>query len=370
MEKLKATIDSAPVYFAKSADFALDYVTWALCPALREELDDLYSRIRQRHEVNSGQYFIHYTSLAALVSMLGETSREEQKREDQKREDQKREDQKREDQKREDQKREDQKREDQKREEQKGQEQKPGPPLRNGVLRLYDSVHLNDPDEGNYLIGSVLKKFRWLRNPEESHAYIASFVMPDAKKDMSNKLTFWRNYGDEGEGCSLSLPVPRSRLEKVLYGIPEAQQTAKILSPVLVSLNSLVRTAKGPLRKAVQGESARVVWSFLDRIRFLYKSSEYEYENECRFVVPESDIQDKDKIRFQYQDQNNSPRIRHYYEDDALQINKLLVSGSSITLGPCVRYRKNVCFCLDQLKRNAGLSGTEIKCSTIPYRKS
>ena len=345
MEKLKATIDSAPVYFAKSADFALDYVTWALCPALREELDDLYPRIRQRHEVNSGQYFIHYTSLAALVSMLEETSREEQKREEQKREDQKREDQ-------------------------KGQEQKPGPPLRNGVLRLYDSVHLNDPDEGNYLIGSVLKKFRWLRNPEESHAYIASFVMPDAKKDMSNKLTFWRNYGDEGEGCSLSLPVPRSRLEKVLYGIPEAQQTAKILSPVLDSLNSLVRTAKGPLRKAVQGESARVVWSFLDRIRFLYKSSEYEYENECRFVVPGSDIQDKDKIRFQYQDQNNSPRIRHYYEDDALQINKLLVSGSSITLGPCVRYRKNVCFCLDQLKRNAGLSGTEIKCSTIPYRKS
>ena len=115
---------------------------------------------------------------------------------------------------------------------------------------------------------------------------------------------------------------------------------------------------------------AEVVWESLERIRYLYKNEAYEYENECRFVVAESNILDKDKICFEYQDRNNSPaRIRHYYEHEELGIKKLLVTGSSITLGPCVPYPYNMGYYLERLMQQVDLYGPKIKTSKIPYRK-
>ncbi len=323
VEKLKVFVEGGRERFDRDHDLPLEYVTGIVVPALKDVLEGLCLQIEKRHRLDEaenekGHFVIHYTSIAALVSMLQNAP--------------------------------------------------------TSTLRLYDSIHFNDPDEGNYFVRHLilLKKYDWLNKKNLPHAYITSFIIPDAKneKDMSDNLVFWRTYGKEGEGCSLSLPIPRDQLKKVLYGSDKVKHTAGLLSPVLDSLDPLVQISKHPLGKDVQEKLAEVVWKSLEGIRYLYKSEAYEYEKECRFVIPESDA-DKDKICFEDQGQNNSPaRIRHYYEDDALKTNNILITGSSITLGPCVPYPYNIRYYLESLMRKAGLSGPEIRFSKIPYRKS
>lgn len=335
-EKLRIAVERGLEYLEKSNDLALGYIDGSVIPPLKEVLEDCGER-HKLAEADGGEeeVFIHYTSIATLVSMLQNASTSDEDE--------------------------------------------------GSSLRLYDSVHLNDPDEGNYFTRNLNlpKEYDWLnekdplqkRNIQEKrdkpHAYVASFIIPDAEKDMGDNLVFWRTYGREGEGCSLSLKVPRGQLKKVLYGAEGVKETWKLLSPVLDFLSPLVRTHKQRIKKDIQKKLAKAVWESLEGIRYLYKSEAYDYEKECRFVFLESDIPNKDEICFEYQEQNNSPvRIRHYYENKYLKTNKLLATGSTIMLGPCVPYPHNIRYYLEALKRKVNLLGPKINISTIPYRKS
>ncbi len=234
-------------------------------------------------------------------------------------------------------------------------------------LRLYDSLHLNDPDEGNYFFSNfdLPEKYKWIGERDMSHAYIASFIIPNSEKDMNDNLVFWREYGDEGEGCSLSLPIPRSRLQKVLYGTEGLERTCEELGSVLNFLDPLLEIDNSSIQEIL----AATVWESLERIRYLHKDEAYKYEKECRFVVAESNI-DKDKVHFEDQDPQKSPaHVRHYYELEELRIQSLLSTGSIITLGPCVSHPDNVEYYLKILLQRAYLGGQKFKTSRIPYRK-
>lgn len=340
MEKLQKFVKAGREKFDRHGDLDLRYVTGIVAPKLEDVLKGLCHEIEERHKIESEdeQYIdvIHYTSISALVSMLQQAAKNKQNA--------------------------------------AKDEQKSSKDEKTASLRLYDSVHFNDPDEGNYFYHhlNLPKKYDWLGEKKESHAYISSFIH-DPKKDMSDELVFWRTYGKEGEGCSLKLSIPRGQLRKVLYGAAEVQKTGKRLRSVLDSLSPLVSVSKSSLKEKIQKvreKLAETVWESLARILYLYKSEAYAYERECRFVIPKSDI-DEEKVYFEYKEQNNStPRIRHYYEDEALAIEEILPSGSLITLGPCVPYRHDVCHCIEVLKRKADLHGPKIKISTITYRKS
>ena len=330
LEKLKVVVNGGRERLDRSGTLPLEYITDIVCPLLQDVLKGLCRRIEDRHKLDETEnenykYVIHYTSIATLVSMLQDASKGDKK----------------------------------------------------SSLRLYDSVHLNDPDEGNYLARNLLpQKYNWLGKTDVRHAYITSFIFPNSERDMSDNLVFWRTYGQEGEGCALSLRTPLSGLRKVFYGSEEesVKHTVKELQSVLEQLDPLVEIDNTSTRDSIQKELAETVWESLEKIRYLYKSEAYEYENECRFVIPELDIDDREKISIEYQDRNDSPaRIRHYYEnfeDKDFQLNKLMESGSSITLGPCVPYRDNVRYCIEELKRKAGLHGPEVKDSKILYQKS
>ncbi len=189
---------------------------------------------------------------------------------------------------------------------------------------------------------------------------------------MSDNLVFWLTYGHEGKGCSLSLTVPRSQLQKVLYGPKKVKSTANALRSILDLLGQLVKIENRSIRGSIQNKLAETVWKSLERIRYLYKSEACEYENECRFVVAESDISEKDNIRFEDQGRNNSPaRLRHYYEHETLEIKKLLGTNSSITLGPSVSNYYNIHYYIQTLLDKADLSfNPTIKKSSISFRKS
>ena len=170
--------------------------------------------------------------------------------------------------------------------------------------------------------------------------------------------------------CYLS--IPRRGLKKVLYGKENTEPTIELLGMVLDSLEPLITD-----RPCISDRLSDIVWEHLDRFRYLYKSEAHEYENECRFVVGESKLskEDKEKIRFEFQDRNgSSPRVRHYYEHRELAVENILASGSAITLGPCVDYSYNMRYYLDRLKVKGGKSkkglSPEIRVSQIPYRIS
>lgn len=342
MEKLQKLVKAGPEYLEKNLELGMRYVTDSVVPAMKNVVKDVCREIEKRHKLKEPEdgkenFVIHYTSIGTLVSMLQQAAKNKQNA--------------------------------------VKDEQKSSKDETTASLRLYDSVHFNDPDEGNYFYRhlNLPRKYDWLGGKKESHAYIASYIIPDTKRDMGDNLVFWRTYGKEGEGCSLELRIPSGRLGKVLYGPAEVQKTGKRLRSVLDSLSPLVSVSKSSLKEKIQKvreKLAETVWESLARILYLYKSEAYAYERECRFVTHKSDIEEE-KIYFEYKEQNNStPRIRHYYEDEALAIEKILSSGSSITLGPCVPYRHDVYHCLEVLKREANLHGPQIRISTIPYRKS
>ncbi len=164
-----------------------------------------------------------------------------------------------------------------------------------------------------------------MRNGNPSHAYIASFISPLSNngRDMSDNLVFWRTYGREGEGCSLKLSVPSCRLRKVLYGADAARVTECAILPILAILSPLAG-----IDEHTQRILTEAIWEPLERVRYLYKSEAYDYEDEHRFVVHKSDVDEGD-ICFDYSGNGDGQmRVRHYCEQEDLNIHKILVSGT------------------------------------------
>ena len=327
LEKLKVAVNGGQEFFERAGNLPSEYITENVSPPLLDTLDNLYLRIKEHHKVDEpkskeNNLIIHYTTISALVSMFQDASNGAQK----------------------------------------------------SFLRPYDSIHLNDPDEGEYFVRNLNlpKKYDWLGKREVSHAYIVSFILPDNTKNTSDNLVFWQAYGEKGTGCSLSLPVSPAlskQLQKVLYGKKKVKFVADLLRPTLDSLDPLVRIHNQKLREDVREKLAEVVWQYLEKIRYLYKSEAYDYENECRVVVAESEAI-KDKINFEDQKQNNDPAyIRHYYEHETLELQNLFFTGSSITIGPTVSYPQNIKYYLQTLLEQANLYVDEIKISEISYRK-
>ena len=248
-------------------------------------------------------------------------------------------------------------------------------------LRLYDTFHSNDPDEGNYFYRKfkqhLAEEYGWVLKDDKSFhsAYVASFVLPEQNKNTEDDLVFWRGYGKEGEGCSLLIPINtkenmhfRSNLKKVIYEEDKVQVTMEKLQMGLEYLNPLIHAEDSGIKEYAREQLANAFWKLLSEIRYLYKSKAYEHENECRYV---SLGEGGERVFFEYQDRRNDspPRLRHYLEIEALQVKNLLGSNSVITLGPCVPYRSNVQFCLQALLRKAKVYARRVICSEIVYRK-
>lgn len=249
-------------------------------------------------------------------------------------------------------------------------------------LRLYDSNHFNDPDEGNFFDRNIKLPSR-LRAAlamatYSPHAYVASFIIPNTiprtrgagtLRDMGDNLVFWRAYGDEGKGCSLNLVVPKSPLRKVLYGREAVRQARGILVPVLQDIFDFMEPLfRLPSGQDMQVHLAQTVASHLDKLRYLYKSEAYAYERECRYVIPEVDAK-KGLIRFEYEKRDSGlHRVRHYYEVDDLNVKNTFVTGSMITLGPRVDKPDNLRYYLESLLILIRAYGPQFRISGIPYQ--
>ena len=225
---LKTSVETALNYLKNGFESSFHiYLSESVIPNLETLLESLRIKIEKRHSLGKPDDdtrvpVVHYTSVANIVSILQMTS---------------------------------------KREGPWGNSKNELPDERSDSgWRLYDSVHFNDPDEGNYLIRHLgqNKRYRWLEESSVTPAYIASFILPETDADVvSDNLVFWRTYGREGEGCALKINVPRARLWRVLYKPTEEKKTEQVLSPVLNILYPLTIIKKDSIRVQVRKKLGR-----------------------------------------------------------------------------------------------------------------
>ena len=250
---------------------------------------------------------------------------------------------------------------------------------RGGFLRLYDTFYSNDPNEGDFFVNSVetdhpfRMRYRaiWdlFERRSTSPAYMTSLVCVNELQQVDN-LVFWRTYGREGSGCALAFPIDRFTDKYMPYQVQYGEQK------VLECLNALDQT----LNAYVEIESAEQINDLesldelpsslsdgLSPLVYLHKSDDYAYENEARIVMPYSDI--SDGIYLDASLAVSPESWRHFAQIQGLRIKNLLVSFSSITLGPTVESPANAQFVLQRVLEKQGLYGVTVKPSSISYRR-
>ena len=111
-------------------------------------------------------------------------------------------------------------------------------------LRLNDTFHSNDPDEGKYLIRNAPESSREVMLEAASPcAYVASFIKPndqDNPENVSDNLYFWKMYGRNGMGCALAVKLPAHILFRVKYGPAKARGAVKkVIEPIEHALDPI-----------------------------------------------------------------------------------------------------------------------------------
>lgn len=248
---------------------------------------------------------------------------------------------------------------------------------RESFLRMYDSFHLNDPEEGQFLIRHIRPEdqLRWFKEQKASHAYVASFIVPDDCNDQElgdeDNLKYWLAYGRRGRGCSIRFPVNSRRFRRVCYGQHNAARTADILAlrSIWNCLDPLTASQDQELSSAAIEVFSEAMWSNLAQIAYLYKDDSYSYEQECRLVRSVVDVPEGSVYFESVGEADSSDRTRHYYQDDDLRMDRILVTDSIITLGPLVSRPRNMVYYINTLLQKAGLIGPSIEISKIPYQE-
>ena len=179
----------------------------------------------------------------------------------------------------------------------------------NGGLRLSDSSTMNDPDEGRTssdgkeFFGMLKEEFGETSWPwrRYSAAHICCFVgvsrgaireSHERLIDPGNDLLFWRLYGNECRGVSITIAAHESKrlvssslVQKVIYADdPPSKVSLAELMALLRDLNEFREEARDA---DVWSEVCSKVLPLCDRMfgqRFLHKHSHYEMEREYRAV--------------------------------------------------------------------------------------
>ena len=203
------------------------------------------------------------------------------------------------------------------------------------------------------------KNHSWLKNTINTGAFVCSFVSGD--EQIGNALRFWQSYGKDGLGCSIQLPFKFAPafLERVLYEdekIKEFEESCK-------DHFNLGKQLHEKLPKEDRKNFVEKFWKELDLINFLYKSKDYEHEREYRCIITQLDS------GIHYHFKSSGPYLREYILHENLRANKILVTGSKITIGPRVEGKEKLCQNLTRLAKAKRLPGPEFTPSNIPYRK-
>ena len=244
-------------------------------------------------------------------------------------------------------------------------------------LRMYNYEHANDPQEGKlwrFVFHELKDKAKWLDKylPEHEIELLksgrstgstfglsfssgtsevedssdTSEVEDSGISGVEDNLTFWRLYGNDGEGCSFKVTGrPSSRIYKVRYlnedginvnaneknedGSTEGTdekidwRVASHLDELLANSQVLVERAGGDIAMNIATGIRRIFGGY----HHLAKSAYFEDEREWRMieVAPKAEVQ---------YDVDERGVVKRYIKGPLLK--DVLISNSSITIGPRV----------------------------------
>ena len=244
-------------------------------------------------------------------------------------------------------------------------------------LRLYDTIHSNDPTEGvffrDHLKSSAPSVYNSLPpsilTSHPGYAYISSFVRAYRDRDR-DKLVYWLAYGRNGYGCSIAIPYshfsPHLPVLPIQYGKSAIKRTAQRLVAFYNSIPAPIQQYFAPRMSTPVPLSP---FNVFRAVPYFHKPSNYSYEAECRlFLSPVDGLCDP-----QYQPRYTSggvPRVRHYVEHTPLRLAGVFFTGTVITLGPSIPEPENVQRAIYALLHHHRLMGPDVLCSEVPYRPS
>ena len=254
------------------------------------------------------------------------------------------------------------------------------PDDRPGFLRLYDTLHSNDPNEGQLLVSSTESVHRFttehnalwklLEDRSNLPAYIASF-RGVSHIEGADDLVFWRTYATEGKGCALVFPISFIDQAVPVLQVQYGEESKRLALDHFLAVFDGISSAPAIQRHGFVysgGEVPKYVSSALSPIPYLHKSLDYEFENEVRVVVPYVDLDPNALFGHYMFEPTLGSKLRHFAHIPGLDIMNLLRTNSVLYLGPAVAEKNNLVFVLERRLHHFGLVGTKILASKIDYR--
>ena len=259
-----------------------------------------------------------------------------------------------------------------------------------GGLRLSDSSTMNDPTEGRatregrlikHLLDDEFDKNSW-PNRRYSDAHVCCFVGVhrgvDVDVDPGDDLLFWRLYGAECRGLSVTLAP---HVSAHLLGNACVQQVIYTYDPPvranLDSIVSLLRDLDELRSRAIDSHLWEKVFPralpACDRLmayRFLHKHPHYSMEREYRAIAFVTDDNAPEDQPFSARGHHvQYHRIRRYVQIPELACGKLFTTSSQITIGSNVAEIGSVEESLTELvSENLGLAPNVVSVSVSRTR--
>ena len=255
------------------------------------------------------------------------------------------------------------------------------------VLRMYNYEQSNDPDEGqirppeweevereaNWLDEFLKDDSRWAEDMKfGGSTYGCSFS--SGPSDVEDDLTYWRLYGNDGQGCSLKIsPTHGARVYKVRYQDKnfgtrskcqkkEDEQVAERLKMLFEAGKETVDCTPDSHRnivgKTVAEGLRRVIYAYYHLIKHIA----YEEEQEWRMIAV---MPKPDQIRYDTASEN---LVKRYVEGPAFR--QLLSSASAVTIGPAVLNRGAARAYFGHLTMGHGMDYVLVKNSNKTYRQT
>lgn len=187
-----------------------------------------------------------------------------------------------------------------------------------GKLRLSNVVYLNDPSEGQVFIDllnshksiqstptSLFNELfgRSIERDEQTLTQIHSYdVYISSFSTAKNKLPLWTLYGDNSNGCCMVFdktfftssrkqidPSQSNKYEQdlTLYKVHYCNKSFESINEDIKPLIENIADILLQLQKIIKLNVELFQWvvNNLEEIRFLFKSDDYQYENEVRLIL-------------------------------------------------------------------------------------
>lgn len=238
-----------------------------------------------------------------------------------------------------------------------------------GSLLLFPTYRFNDPTEGLYLPREIARAtgHDWLQAEVAPLAFAACFVS-NGNKNAGDDLVYWRTYGRDGEGCSITWkPKDSANLYAVGYS-DGVKRITKRLEPILHAIEPVTYVSRHNESREAQRMFGGIFRSLLAKLGYLHKDDAYRHERESRLLIMEGDQSfSPARVDFKRKDAPGSPPdLRRYYVDPSLAAERIFRSGTIVTLGPQVRSAKDAKAYIENCLEPPLTA--EVRVSSVPYQ--